>query len=79
MDSIKLEELRIAKDSARNKYFQGLRNHGEAYYNMDMQNAEATHERLERLYNKYLDARRAYDDALDEFFDTHLMTDYTSL
>lgn len=79
MNSIHLEELRIARDSAQNRYYEGLRNYGESYYNKDIQNAERDHERLEQLYKRYLDAKRKYNDALDEFISSRPMTEYTSL
>lgn len=78
MTSIRLEELRIAMVAAQNTYYKGLHHHGESYYNLHTQDAENTHERLEHLYQRYLEAKQKYNDALDEFFSTP-MTEYTSL
>ena len=79
MNSIYLEQLRIARDSAQARYYKGLHLHSQAYYNTEERNAEETHARLERLYSEYLEAKRKHEDALEEFFGLRPMTEYTSL
>lgn len=74
-----LEQLKAEMLHRQNRYYLALRNYGESYDRLPMQNAEQAHERLERVYQKYLDAKQKYLDALDEYiFDTP-MTEYTSL
>lgn len=73
-DLVELENEMIHR---RNRYYLALRNYGKSYDCPSMQNAEDAHERIERVYQRFLNAKQRYLEALDEFYDTP-MTEYTS-
>ena len=73
-----LIELENEMKHRQNHYFIALRNYGESAHRFDEQHPEEAHERIERVYQKFLDAKQKYLDALNEFYDTP-MTEYTSL
>lgn len=74
-----LDELRAEMKSKQNQYYFALRNYGESYDRYDEQNATRAHERLERVYQEFLEAKQNYLKALDQFIESHPMTEYTSL
>ncbi len=60
-----LVELKNEMEHKQNRYYLALRNYGESYDRIFAQHPEEAHERLERVYQKYLDAKQKYLDALE--------------
>ena len=79
MNRSDLEKLKAEMNIKQNHYYIALRNYGESAHRFDEQHPEETHERIERVYQKYLDAKQRYLVALDEYIDNTPMTEYTSL
>lgn len=74
-----LEQLKAEMLHKQNRYYFALRNYGESYDRTFAQHPEEAHERIERVYQKFLDAKQKYLDALDEYITDTPMTEYTSL
>lgn len=74
-----LAELKNEMMYRQNRYYLALRNYGESYDRTFAQHPEEAHERIERVYQKFLDAKQKYLEALDEYIDSTPMTEYTSL
>ena len=74
-----LKELKAEMNTRQNHYFIALRNYGESAHRFDEQHPEEAHERIERVYQKYLDAKQKYLEALDKYIAETPMTEYTSL
>lgn len=74
-----LNELKAEMNYRQNHYYIALQNYGESANRFDEQHPEEAHERIERIYRKYLDAKQKYLAALDEYIDSTPMTEYTSL
>lgn len=74
-----LEQLKAEMLHRQNRYYFALRNYGESYDRTFAQHPEEAHERIERVYQRFLDAKQKYLEALEEYITDTPMTEYTSL